>query len=190
MAGLHSRKWAEFIIAQRSKIGYCNEPFEALVNSLPSDEHSSCAWTQVIPSLNLNLMCCSFLVKKLKCMLLGMKTKIDFLLHPWLWLCSGGAQCCSSETTGMFHNSWYGIYTIEVYSLIQWDFWSGVRPAWFVTGCFAYNINSCFPPCDGACSEVVFESEWKVTFFGSLRTQLSSSISWHAKMSFTLNEPV
>ena len=47
------------------------------------------------------------------CTLLRMKTKIDFLLHPWLWLCSGGAQCCSSETIGMFHNYWYGIYTIE-----------------------------------------------------------------------------
>jgi hypothetical protein len=39
-------------------------------------------------------------------------------------------------------------------------------PLWMSIGCFTYNSNT------GACSKVVFESEWRATHFRSLRAKL------------------
>ena len=47
--------------------------------------------------------------------------------------------------------------------------WSPVISHWL----FVYNINRIFSTCDGACSEIMFEFEWRATYISSLRTKLT-----------------
>ena len=62
--------------------------------------------------------------------------------------------------------------TQHTYPLTQWDFSSGVGPLSFSIGRFAYNIKESFSTC-GACSEVVFDFEWKETYFSSWRAKFN-----------------
>ena len=57
------------------------------------------------------------------------------------------------------------------YPSTLWDFSSGVGPSWCSIGCFAYFCQYFLSTC-GACSEVVFEFEWRATYFSSLRAKL------------------
>ena len=124
---------------------------------------------------------CSCIFQQTFCILAGN----EWWTHPYniLWVIEIAHVCKSTQTNILIDGSCLPLLSRSNFYLPLFQQYNRVKffksrlfvvnwSLWFSIGCFTYNMNNSFPLVLHACLEIVFEFEYRATYFGSLRFKL------------------